>query len=243
MTEGQTTEVEEETAPIEVVAAIRAKGISSPTIGKIAKALAKAQSEMSNPKKGSENPFFESSYADLAACLKSGLLPVNDNGLSVSQVLTGEVLHTILMHESGEWIKGWFNVIADKKTAQSFGSGLTYARRQNFSAIVMIAQTDDDGNSTQGVTVPEKPVQLPPSPHKNNAACVKWVNDNVDIFNAATEKDHLAEHYKTIAETIAAMTASKDSSDREGLKLIQKAYKTKLEELNAISIPNLDDKG
>ena len=43
----------------------------SETVGKIAKALANAQSEIMGATKGSVNPFFKSGYADLYAVIES----------------------------------------------------------------------------------------------------------------------------------------------------------------------------
>ena len=61
---------------------------------------------------------------------------------------------TMLLHESGQWIKSKLKMPIEKATAQSVGSVITYGRRYGLSAITGIAQYDDDGNvaSNQGIT-------------------------------------------------------------------------------------------
>ena len=82
----------------------------SPTIGKLAGALSKAQSEIHGAIKDSTNPFFNSHYADLAAVIEASREPLSKNGLAVIQTNelsdSGVVVVTTLVHESGEWIRG-----------------------------------------------------------------------------------------------------------------------------------------
>lgn len=49
----------------------------------ISTALVKAQSEMSNPKKGATNPFFKSKYADLNSVREAVLPVLNEHGIVV----------------------------------------------------------------------------------------------------------------------------------------------------------------
>ena len=123
----------------------------SPEIDKLAEALAKAQSEMEVAKKESTNPFFKSSYADLHAVIKSSFPHLSKHGLSVSQgneMIMGAVcVTTTLMHTSGQWIRSKVKLPLEKKNAQGVGSAITYGRRYGLSAIVGIAQYDDDAQS------------------------------------------------------------------------------------------------
>jgi hypothetical protein len=123
----------------------------SETIGELAKALCKMQSEMGSAKKGSENPFFHSKYADLSSVWQAIQEPLTRNGLAISQLNRarpeGIVLRTMLMHSSGEWLSGEIFVRAEKPGPQAFGSAMTYARRYALAAIVGLTQEDDDGNS------------------------------------------------------------------------------------------------
>ena len=123
----------------------------SPEIDKLATALAKAQSEMEGAKKESTNPFFKSNYADLHAVIKSSFPYLSKNGLSVTQgneMIMGAVcVTTTLMHSSGQWLRSKVKLPLEKKNAQGVGSAITYGRRYGLSAMVGIAQFDDDANS------------------------------------------------------------------------------------------------
>ena len=123
----------------------------SPEIGKLAEALAKAQSELEGAKKESTNPFFKSSYADLHAVIKSAFPYLSKYGLSVSQgneIIPGAVcVTTTLMHSSGQWLRSKVKLPLNKVDAQGVGAAITYGRRYDLSAIVGIAQYDDDANS------------------------------------------------------------------------------------------------
>ena len=130
----------------------------SESLDKLAAALSKAQSEMKGAEKKSVNPFFKSGYADLHTVIESSFPHLTKYGLSVIQgndSNPGEFfVTTMLLHESGQWIKSKLKMPVEKITAQSIGSTITYGRRYGLSAITGIAQYDDDGNaaSSQGVT-------------------------------------------------------------------------------------------
>jgi hypothetical protein len=124
----------------------------SQTIGALAKALASAQATIGGAVKGNVNPAFKSKYADLSAVWDAWQAVGPAKGLAVSQlpgVMTdGKVtLTTILLHESGEWMRETMSIPVTKADAQGSGSGLTYARRYALSALVGIAPEDDDGNA------------------------------------------------------------------------------------------------
>lgn len=132
----------------------------SEEIGKLAAALSKAQGQMKGALKDAENPYFKSSYADLASVWEACRKALSDNELSVAQVTdfgpNGElILNTILMHSSGEKLVGSMPVmIGEKATAQQVGSAITYARRYALSAMVGVAPEDDDGNKASEVAAP-----------------------------------------------------------------------------------------
>ena len=130
----------------------------SEKVDKLAAALSKAQSEMKGAEKKSVNPFFNSGYADLHTVIESSFPHLTKYGLSVIQgneSNPGEFfVTTMLLHESGQWIKSKLKMPIEKVTAQSIGSTITYGRRYGLSAITGIAQYDDDGNaaSSKGIT-------------------------------------------------------------------------------------------
>ena len=123
-------------------------------IDKLAGSLAIAQSKMKGAKKNSVNPFFKSNYADLHTVIESSLPQLNEQGIAVIQGNDTDkngsfYVTTMLLHESGQWIKSKLKMPITKPDAQGVGATITYARRFALSAMVGIAQTDDDGNSIQ----------------------------------------------------------------------------------------------
>lgn len=118
----------------------------------IATALLKAQTEMSNPKKGTSNSYFKSKYADLNAVREAVIPVLNANGISVLQPMTTvdgkNYIKTVLLHESGETIESLTEIIyAKTNDAQAQGSGITYARRYGLQSLVCVGADDDDGNA------------------------------------------------------------------------------------------------
>ncbi len=123
-------------------------------INELATALAKCQGEMSFAAKDSKNPHFNSKYADLSSVWDAIREPLSRNGLSVVQtvqIIDGKnVMVSLLLHSSGQWIKSHLLVKSDKDTCQGLGSALTYARRYSLAALVGCVQDDDDGNAAEG---------------------------------------------------------------------------------------------
>jgi hypothetical protein len=123
----------------------------SESLAKLGTALAKAQAEIENAQKTATNPHFKSKYADLAEIINTVRPTLTKFGLSVVQIpgfAEGVVtVETMLLHESGEWIKGTAGAPASKQDAQGVGSAVTYLRRYSLAAVCAIAQEDDDGNA------------------------------------------------------------------------------------------------
>jgi hypothetical protein len=126
--------------------------ITSESIKELATALAKAQGELPGAKKDVNNTFFKSKYADLASTVEALRASFPKHGLSYVQTIVtterGGGVETMLMHCSGEWIRGEaFDLPVNKADAQGFGSAVTYARRYSLAAICGVAPEDDDGNA------------------------------------------------------------------------------------------------
>jgi hypothetical protein len=127
----------------------------SDTIGKLAEALAAAQGEMQPIPRDKENPYFKSKYADLASIVEKTGPILARHGLAVVQ-LPGfrawaesgtEILTTMIMHSSGEWVSEQMPLFMSKRDAQGMGSAITYARRYAYGAAVgIVTDEDDDGN-------------------------------------------------------------------------------------------------
>lgn len=125
---------------------------TSTEVGKLAEALAKAQGQIEGAVKGKVNPAFRSKYADLASVWDACREALTANGLSVIQS-PGEIaegrmaMTTMLLHSSGEWVRGHLTIPLGKVDAHGYGSATTYARRFALAAFVGVAPEDDDGNA------------------------------------------------------------------------------------------------
>lgn len=121
----------------------------SDKIADLAKAFSKAQSEYNNVAYNRENPYFKSQYADLHAILKAVRPALAANGLSFYQYTeladgTGAtVLHTRLMHSSGQWIETKSRLVPAKNDQQTYGSTLTYQKRYAAMTILGITASND----------------------------------------------------------------------------------------------------
>lgn len=129
----------------------------SESIGELAKALAAFQGEMPPVPKASQNPFFHSSYADLADVRKLSAPILSKHGLFVSQdpetIDGADWLTSLLMHSSGEWTESSIKLTVAKNDSQGVGSALTYMRRYAYCAILgIVADADDDGNAASDAT-------------------------------------------------------------------------------------------
>jgi ERF superfamily len=133
---------------------------SSESIGAIASALAKAQSELTNPEKSLvatiRSPFpREGDRTFRYASLSSGLDIVR-KALGKHEIATVQTtsidqeaglvrLTTMLAHSSGEWVSSEWPVCPVNETAvpHKMGAALTYARRYALFTLVGIAGEDD----------------------------------------------------------------------------------------------------
>lgn len=134
---------------------------TSPTISALADALAKAQASVEGAVKGKVNPAFRSKYADLASVWDACREALTQNGLAViqspGQLAEGRMeMTTMLLHASGEWVRGSLTIPLGKVDAQGYGSATTYARRFALAAFVGVAPADDDG-AAASASPPEKP--------------------------------------------------------------------------------------
>jgi hypothetical protein len=165
----------------------------SESITKVAAALVKAQSEMSNAKKGATNPFFKSKYADLNSIREAALPVLNAHGITIIQptcVLDGvNYVETILLHESGEYISSLTQIVVDKMNdAQKHGSGLSYARRYALQSIVCLGAEDDDANAAVKPSMPQKEVVT--------------ADQAKTMINAVTDVDVIAAVYKSLPKEL-----------------------------------------
>jgi hypothetical protein len=194
---------------------------SSETIGAIATALAKAQSELTNPEKSLvatiQSPFpREGDRTFRYASLASGLDIVR-KGLGRQEIATiqttmvdqvsGQIhLTTLLAHASGEWISSVWPVcaITEIATPHRMGAALTYARRYALFALVGIAGEDDlDAPLVEpSQTTPEA---VPPPPRKSSNGTVHKPSRQ-PVLNPA-QSEHLRD------DLLAEIADLKDGDD------------------------------
>lgn len=187
----------------------------SQSIGKLAEALAKAQSEMPAVKMNAQNPFLKNKYADLGAVIEATRPILTKNGLSISQFPTSEYdrigLTSILMHTSGEWIEDTIYIpLSDSKglsVAQSAGVIISYLRRYQWQSIIGV-YSDEDTDGHTGKTAAERNEK--PAPEKKaeqtpeHAEAVKAF---VASFNA------IPQERKSEAHTIAGSMSKANIED------------------------------
>ena len=126
---------------------------TSETIGAIAPALIKAQSQMQGITKEGKNPAFKSKYVTLDSILDTLRPILTSNGLMLTQgsqqpeTLQAVTVESRIIHTSGEWIATTVTIPVTKPDAHGLGSALTYGRRYSVSALLAIsADEDDDAN-------------------------------------------------------------------------------------------------
>lgn len=146
--------------------------MQSETIGALAKALATAQAQMTNPTKGrtatikSDKATYAYNYADLPTVIECYRKPLADNHLALVQTMRADeghlVLSTVLMHESGEWIASEYPMQSFQR-AQEQGSAITYARRYTVTALLGIAAEDDDDGAAATEGTPKESASVAPS--------------------------------------------------------------------------------
>jgi hypothetical protein len=132
---------------------------SSESIAAIATALAKAQTELSNPEKAMVGTIYnnrsDSSQSFRYASLSSGLDIIRKTlgGQQIAVAQTTDIdrasgtvnLTTVLLHTSGEWISSHWPVcqLSETSAPRRMGAALTYARRYALFTMVGIAGEDD----------------------------------------------------------------------------------------------------
>lgn len=186
---------------------------TSLNITALAMSLSKAQGKIENAAKNTRNEHFKNRYSDLSEILNTIRPVFAEHGLSFVQVPSYDagVAHvtTLLMHESGEWIKGTSSAPVSKQDAQGVGSATTYLRRYSLAAVSGIGQEDDDGNAATGAgqkgpigaTPVAKPkAEVPPKPDEPTFLNKAQVSDLENLLLKVVGGDDAA--YLAAAEAI-----------------------------------------
>lgn len=154
--------------------------ISSPALDQLAAALCLAQADIEGAQKNASNPFFKSRYSDLASCWAAARGPLTAHGLSIVQSPSAEgavvTMETMLLHASGQWIRGSMRAVARDDSPQALISICTYLRRLGVCAFASVCPLDDDAEAAQSHT----PVVAAP------AGFEAWIDNLTDVADSGS---------------------------------------------------------
>ncbi len=229
---------------------------SSESVAAIATALAKAQTELSNPEKamvgaiynnGSDSPQ-SFRYASLSSGLDIVRKTLGGHQIAVAQTtdidrVNGMInLTTILLHTSGEWISSDWPVcrLAETSAPRRMGAALTYARRYALFTIVGIAGEDDldAPDLTSDQSPQEKPVAAPlgsvpcrkPQPNREFRSAIPTV--------ATVEKDLSAEESVTVTAQLVQEIETLSHEDLQSRAIAILKMKNRLSGSDAKRVEN-----
>jgi|TARA_E500000305_G_scaffold103999_1_gene99932 hypothetical protein len=188
---------------------------------KLIGALIKAYSDITSAEFDKVNPHFKSKYASLESVIKAVKPSLLKHGILYRQVSkyteNGICIETIFHGHGEELGTGEIFLPVDKRTAQGFGSALTYARRYSLSLACGIgSEEDDDGNQAEK-EVGKKPVpKKDPEPVKeepkqeddfdyNEAWSEAFVDGFLKVVTIAKTPDEVKSQYKANAEQIKVL--------------------------------------
>ncbi|MDP3980171.1 MAG: ERF family protein [Chlamydiota bacterium] len=127
----------------------------SEEIKDLAVALAKAQSEMPIADLNKTNPYFKSAYADMKSIVCASRPSLTKYGISVVQNIVHHddgqsILHTMLLHSSGQYICSKMRIVPAKNDIQTISSYTTYLKRMAYASLVGVitGDEDDDGEAS-----------------------------------------------------------------------------------------------
>jgi hypothetical protein len=141
----------------------------SENINELATAMSKFQGEIENVDKDKQGYQGRYSYADISSVLELVRPTLAKHNLTIWQgadiIDNKVVVKTLLAHSSGQWVSSTLSLPleaskAGMSLAQTVGGTITYGRRYALTAMLGIAQKDDDAQE-------EKPQQFKPQQQHN----------------------------------------------------------------------------
>src|SRR5712671_5204200 len=225
---------------------------SSESVAAIATALAKAQTELSNPEKAMVGTVYnirsDSSQSFRYASLSSGLDLVRKTlgGQQIAIAQTTDIdqangmvnLTTILLHTSGEWISSDWPVcqLSETSAPRRMGAALTYARRYALFTMVGIAGEDDlDApdviNDQPKGGVEPAPVRVSPLRTENSG--IPPVRKKLDADESAALRVQLIREVETLPEDdlqprAIAILKAKNCLSADDAKLVEQAFAARM---------------
>ena len=188
------------------------------------KALIKAYSEITSAEFDKVNPHFKSKYASLESVIKAVKPSLVKHGILYRQVSkyteNGICIETIFHGHGAELPTGEIFLPVDKRTAQGFGSALTYARRYSLSLACGIgSEEDDDGNQAEKEVgkkpIPKKIPEKKAEPVKEEVVeedamgskgwADAFVHGFVETLALYTTRDEVVNAYKTNSEAVGTL--------------------------------------
>lgn len=199
----------------------------SESIAELAKALASFHSEVKQPLKDKENPFFKSKYVPLENVVEAITDIAPKHGLSFIQYPVNQDnkvgVVTILMHSSGEWIETE-PIFAQpaKQDAQSTGSVITYLKRYSLSAVFGItSDEDDDGNNATFGNSQPKTQYKPTQPKMISPAQIKAIGAKTNNIAKATGVEQAKVYQSAVAHLGINNKSTKELTSQEASKVIE----------------------
>lgn len=134
---------------------------TSEKLDKILPALLKVKAKLQSVKKGTNNPFFKSKFADLNTHLEAVEPLLEENGLMLLQPVTvtatgSNLVSSIIMDATGQFVASDMTLLTKDNDMQKLGSAVTYARRYTLGSLLSMACVDDDGNAASDKVKEEK---------------------------------------------------------------------------------------
>jgi ERF superfamily len=225
---------------------------SSESVAAIATALAKAQTELSNPEKAMVGTVYnnrsDSPQSFRYASLSSGLDIVRKTlgGQQIAIAQTTDIdrangtvnLTTILLHTSGEWISSDWPVcqLSETSTPRRMGAALTYARRYALFTMVGIAGEDDldapdviNDQPKGGV----EPAPVRASPLRTENSGIPLVKEKLGADESAAIRAQLIRDIETLPEDdlqprAIAILKAKNRLSADDAKLVEQAFAARM---------------
>jgi hypothetical protein len=225
---------------------------SSESVAAIATALAKAQTELSNPEKAMVGTVYnirsDSPQSFRYASLSSGLDIVRKTlgGQQIAIAQTTDIdqvngmvnLTTILLHTSGEWISSDWPVcqLSETSAPRRMGAALTYARRYAlFTMVGMAGEEDLDApdviNDQPKGGVEPAPVRASPLRTENSG--IPLVKEKLGADESAAIRAQLIREIETLPEDnlqhrAIAILKAKNRLLADDAKLVEHAFAARM---------------
>lgn len=224
--------------------------LDSSSTKNINSAILNSKKEFPKIEKDSINTYFNSSYAKLESILNSIEPVLHKHGCQIRfkplPMDKSEVLQTIVVHESGEFISTLYTIISKKENPQEHGSALTYAKKQSISALLALStEEDDDGRlasiSDKKITSAGFPVDMKKEKKQYDGKITKKQKDMInrivgEMGYSLPELKNISDTAKKLNITEIDRLSLKEASSIIGELLATRQLKNKYNETPKIDL-------